>query len=285
MRKLQAKIIEEMGVQPRIDPAEEVRRRVTFLKEYLKATHTKGFVLGISGGLDSSLAGRLAQLAVEELEGEGVEASFVAVRLPYGTQHDEDDAQAALDFIQAKTEWTFNISAGVDGVEDEFEKTTGAAISDFHKGNTKARIRMLAQYALAGEHNYLVIGTDHGAESVTGFFTKFGDGGADILPLFGLAGRVGCPRTDLGKGPDGGPAGRPARPHRRGRARPDLRPDRRLPRGPRGSRRRRETHRGQVPAHAPQADRPGHHLRQLVEVTVSPRRDRQSLARLPAVHP
>ena len=62
----------------------------------------------------------------------------------------------------------------------------GNGISDFHKGNTKARTRMIAQYALAGEHNYLVIGTDHGAESVTGFFTKYGDGGADILPLFGL---------------------------------------------------------------------------------------------------
>ncbi|GAB3570152.1 ammonia-dependent NAD(+) synthetase [Arthrobacter alkaliphilus] len=186
MRTLQAEIIAEMGVQPRIDPAEEVRKRVTFLKEYLKATRTNGFVLGISGGLDSSLAGRLAQLAVEELEAEGVDANFVAVRLPYGTQHDEDDAQAALDFIQAKTEWTFNISRAVDGFEDEFEKTTGAAITDFHKGNTKARARMLAQYALAGEYNYLVIGTDHGAESVTGFFTKYGDGGADILPLFGL---------------------------------------------------------------------------------------------------
>ncbi|MBT8163531.1 MULTISPECIES: ammonia-dependent NAD(+) synthetase [Arthrobacter] len=186
MRTLQAEIIAEMGVQPRIDPAEEIRKRVAFLKDYLKATRTKGFVLGISGGLDSSLAGRLAQLAVEELEAEGVEANFVAVRLPYGAQHDEDDAQAALDFIQAKTEWTFNISRAVDGFEDEFEKTTGAGISDFHKGNTKARSRMLAQYALAGEYNYLVIGTDHGAESVTGFFTKFGDGGADILPLFGL---------------------------------------------------------------------------------------------------
>ncbi|MGP4031051.1 ammonia-dependent NAD(+) synthetase [Pseudarthrobacter sp. 1C304] len=186
MRELQAKIIEEMGVQPRIDPAGEVRKRVTFLKDYLLATHTKGFVLGISGGLDSSLAGRLAQLAVEELAADGVDANFVAVRLPYGVQHDEQDAQAALDFIQAKTEWTFNISAAVDGFEDEFEKTVGNGISDFHKGNTKARTRMIAQYALAGEHNYLVIGTDHGAESVTGFFTKFGDGGADILPLFGL---------------------------------------------------------------------------------------------------
>jgi NAD+ synthase len=186
MRELQAKIIEEMGVLPRIDPAGEVRKRVTFLKDYLKATRTNGFVLGISGGLDSSLAGRLAQLAVEELQAEGVEAKFVAVRLPHGFQHDEEDAQAALDFIGAETELTFNIAPAVEAFESEFEKTAGAAISDFHKGNTKARARMTAQYALAGEYNYLVIGTDHGAESVTGFFTKYGDGGADILPLFGL---------------------------------------------------------------------------------------------------
>ena len=277
MRELQDKIIEEMGVQPRINPAEEIRKRVDFLKDYLKATHTKGFVLGISGGIDSSLAGRLAQLAVEELEAEGVEANFVAVRLPYGIQHDEDDAQAALDFIKAKTEWTYNISQAVDGFEDEFEKTTGAPISDFHKGNTKARARMIAQYALAGEHNYLVIGTDHGAESVTGFFTKFGDGGADILPLFGLNKRqnrallaeLGAPARRLGEGSHGRPPGRQARPHRRGRARHHLRPDRRLPRRPRHPRGRRGAHRAEVPPHAPQAHRSGHHLRHLVEIATS----------------
>ena len=67
-----------------------------------------------------------------------------------------------------------------------FHKAVGTPVSDFNKGNIKARMRMIAQYTLAGEENLLVIGTDHGAESVTGFFTKFGDGGADILPLFGL---------------------------------------------------------------------------------------------------
>jgi NAD+ synthase len=186
MRELQAKIIGEMGVRPQIDPAEEVARRIGFLKDYLRATGTAGFVLGISGGLDSSLAARLAQLAVEELAAEGVEASFVAVRLPYGVQHDEHDARAALDFVEADTEWTYNIKPGVDGFEAEYRASTGTGISDFGKGNIKARLRMVAQYALAGERNFLVVGTDHGAESVTGFFTKFGDGGADVLPLFGL---------------------------------------------------------------------------------------------------
>ena len=186
MRELQALIIKEMGVKPHIDPAAEVRARVDFLKEYLLATGTKGFVLGISGGLDSTLAGRLAQLAAEELRASGASAKFVAVRLPYGEQLDEADAKAAMDFVAADVERTLNVQAGVDGLEEAFLAATGAPISDFNKGNIKARMRMIAQYALAGEENLVVIGTDHGAESVTGFFTKFGDGGADILPLFGL---------------------------------------------------------------------------------------------------
>ena len=186
MRELQGKIIAELGVQATIDPAAEITRRVQFLKDYLKATGTRGFVLGISGGLDSTLAGRLAQLAVEELAAEGIEANFIAVRLPYGVQHDEDDAQKALDFINAKTEWTFNIAPAVDGFASEFAQAATDHVTDFNKGNIKARCRMIAQYALAGQENLLVIGTDHAGESVTGFFTKFGDGGADILPLFTL---------------------------------------------------------------------------------------------------
>lgn len=186
MRELQGTIIDEMGVRPAIDPAEEVRKRVAFLKDYLKATGMKGFVLGISGGLDSTLAGKLAQMAVDELAAEGMEAGFAAVRLPHNVQHDEEDAQAALRFIAPATSLTFNIGPAVDGFSEEFEKGIGEEISDFDRGNIKARVRMTAQYAIAGHHDYLVIGTDHGAESVTGFFTKYGDGGADVLPLFGL---------------------------------------------------------------------------------------------------
>lgn len=187
MRELQQTIMDEMGVQPSIDPAAEVERRVQFLCDYLRASHTNGFVLGISGGIDSTLAGRLAQLAVDKLRAEGMaEADFVAVRLPHGVQADEADAAAAMDWVAASTEVTLDIKPATDGMEAAFEAGTGQQISDFNKGNVKARMRMVAQYAIAGERNLLVIGTDHGAESVTGFFTKFGDGGADILPLFGL---------------------------------------------------------------------------------------------------
>lgn len=64
-------------------------------------------------------------------------------------------------------------------------------LSDFQKGNVKARMRMIAQYAVGGMEGLLIIGTDHAAEAVTGFFTKYGDGGADVLPLSGLSKRQG----------------------------------------------------------------------------------------------
>lgn len=186
MRELQSRIIAEMGVRPTIDPEHEVNRRIAFLCDYLVTTHTAGFVLGISGGVDSTLAGRIAQLAVEQLRTEGVEADLVAVRLPYATQADAADAVAAMAFIADDAPLTLDIAPAVDGLQAAFETATGRDIADFNKGNVKARIRMVAQYALAGERNLVVIGTDHGAESTVGFFTKFGDGGADILPLFGL---------------------------------------------------------------------------------------------------
>jgi NAD+ synthase len=191
MRDLQARIIDELNVTPVIDPGREVERRVDFLVRYLKATGASGFVLGISGGQDSSLAGRLCQLAVERLAQSGVEAEFLAVRLPYGVQHDEDDAQLALSFIRPQRTVTFNIQRGVDGVQAEFADALGESLTDFNKGNVKARVRMVAQYAIAGQRRLLVVGTDHAAEAVTGFFTKYGDGGADVLPLTGLTKRQG----------------------------------------------------------------------------------------------
>lgn len=186
MRELQAQIIAELGVSPRIDPEREAARRVDFLADYLRATHTKGFVLGISGGVDSTLAGRLAQLAVEKLREDEVPAEFVAMRLPYRTQHDEADAQAALAFIEPDRVITYDVAPAVDGFEAAYTAATGEQLTDFTRGNTKARVRMTAQYAVGGDHSLLVIGTDHAAESITGFFTKFGDGGADLLPLAGL---------------------------------------------------------------------------------------------------
>lgn len=188
---LQKHIADSLGVQREIDPPAEVARRVQFLADYLRRTGARGFVLGISGGQDSTLAGRLAQLAVEQLREEGHEARFLAVRLPYRVQRDAADAEAAIAFIAADESVEVNIEHGVDGVERDIEDALDGDISDFNRGNIKARIRMVTQYALAGHDGRIVIGTDHAAEAVTGFYTKFGDGAADVLPLAGLTKRQG----------------------------------------------------------------------------------------------
>ncbi|MFC4140014.1 ammonia-dependent NAD(+) synthetase [Microbacterium sp. GCM10011525] len=196
---MQQQIAEALGVKPEIDPRTEIEARIGFLADYLAATGAKGFVLGISGGQDSTLAGRLAQLAVERIRADGGDASFLAVRLPYRVQHDADDAEAALAFIAADRTVEVNIQNGVDGVEKDIENALGSdtsagsvhRITDFNRGNIKARIRMVTQFALAGHDRMLVIGTDHAAEAVTGFYTKFGDGAADLLPLSGLTKRQG----------------------------------------------------------------------------------------------
>ena len=171
MRPLQAEIIKALGVKPTIDPEKEIRRSIDFLKAYLKKnTFLKTYVLGISGGQDSTRAGTLTEKAMQEMRAETGDDTyqFVAVRLPCGEQADEADAM-------------------VSAVE-----ANGAAISDFNKGNIKARMRMIAQYAIAGNMAGAVIGTDHAAEAVTGFYTKFGDGGADLTPLYRLDKRQGA---------------------------------------------------------------------------------------------
>src|ERR1700712_385134 len=120
MTPLQARIIYDLNVVPTLDPAGQVRMRIDFLKEYLKVSGSAGFVLGISGGQDSSLAGRLCQLAAEELRADGIFAEFSAVRLPYRVQADEEDAQLALEFIKPDHSVVFNIHRSVDGFEAEY---------------------------------------------------------------------------------------------------------------------------------------------------------------------
>ncbi|MBS4456362.1 ammonia-dependent NAD(+) synthetase [Tuanshanicoccus lijuaniae] len=188
MRPLQKEIIETLRVAKTIEPAVEIRKTIDFLKEYLVTNAgLKTYVLGISGGQDSTLAGKLAQLAVEELREETGEPAyqFIAIRLPYGVQNDEADALAALAFIKPDKTYTVNIKPATDALVASLEENT-LMISDYNKGNIKARQRMVVQYAIAGQMAGAVIGTDHAAESVTGFFTKFGDGAADILPLWRL---------------------------------------------------------------------------------------------------
>lgn len=183
----QGEVRRRLGVAPEIAPAGEIERRVSFIADYLSGSGARALVLGISGGQDSTLAGRLSQLAAERVRSEGGSAKFVAVRLPYGTQADEDDAQLALDVIAPDRRLTVDIKPAVDASARAAARALGVErLGDKNVGNIKARERMIAQYAIAGELGGLVVGTDHAAENVTGFFTKFGDGAADLAPLTGL---------------------------------------------------------------------------------------------------
>ncbi len=208
---LQQQIIKALGAKPQINAEEEIRRSIDFLKSYLQTyPFIKSLVLGISGGQDSTLAGKLCQMAINELRQETGNESlqFIAIRLPYGVQADEQDCQDAIAFIQPDRVLTVNIKGAVLASEQALREA-GIELSDFVRGNEKARERMKAQYSIAGMTSGVVVGTDHAAEAITGFFTKYGDGGTDINPLYRLNKRqgkqllaaLGCPEHLYKKAP------------------------------------------------------------------------------------
>ncbi|MER7968242.1 ammonia-dependent NAD(+) synthetase [Streptomyces sp. NPDC096080] len=210
---VQESIAQDLLVTRDFDARTEIERRVAFLADQLTSTGLRALVLGISGGVDSTTAGRLCQLAVERVRAAGHQAVFHAMRLPYGVQADEKDARLALEFIRADRVHTVDVRPASDAALEAV--LAGGTVfrdpghQDFVHGNIKARQRMIAQYAVAGAHDGLVVGTDHAAEAVSGFFTKFGDGAADVVPLTGLTKRrvravaeaLGAPSELVGKVP------------------------------------------------------------------------------------
>lgn len=187
MKHEQQAIIEKLHVKSNFDREVDTREIIDFMKSYLKAfPFIKSLVLGISGGQDSTLLGKLAQLAINELNEEtegGYE--FIAVALPYGKQVDKQDALDAIQFIDPSRAVEVNIKPAVDHSVEALNEA-GFDINAFIIGNEKARERMKVQYSIAAHTNGIVLGSDQAAESLTGFFTKFGDGAADITPLTGL---------------------------------------------------------------------------------------------------
>lgn len=186
----QQHIINALHVSPSFDVQAEIARRTDFLCNHLIQSKRRSYVLGISGGVDSLTAGFLAQAAVEQARKRGHDATFIAMRLPYGTQKDEHDAQNAVQAIGPDKLLTVDIKPASDAMLASV-KAAGQTFDspeqeDFILGNIKARQRMIAQYAVAGATQGLVIGTDHAAEALMGFFTKFGDGACDLTPLTGL---------------------------------------------------------------------------------------------------
>lgn len=215
---LQREIIERLGVLPEIDPAAEIRKRVDFLKEYVKKSGTTGLLIAISGGIDSAVTTGLCKMATDELSEEtGREYMTLGVFQPYGEQVDIQDSYAVAEAFQLKYKVETNIGEAVDEIALEAEhalKSIGIHrhLSRGGKGNVKARTRMVVQYALAFDLNLLVVGTDHASEAITGFFTKWGDGAVDITPLSSLNKRqvrqlasvLGVPQSILDKAPTAG---------------------------------------------------------------------------------
>ncbi len=215
---LQQEIIEKLGVKPTIDADEEIKRRVSFLKEYVKQAGTTGLLIAISGGVDSAVAAGLCKRATDELSQEsGKEYITLGVFQPYGDQEDIDHSYEVAAAFGLTHKVETNIAEAVDEIALETEYAFKALNINRHisrggKGNVKARTRMVVQYALAFDLNLLVVGTDHASEALTGFFTKWGDGAVDITPLSSLnkrqvrelARRLGVPAAVVDKAPTAG---------------------------------------------------------------------------------
>jgi NAD+ synthase len=189
---MQQEIIKRLNAKPSIDVQEEIRKRTDFLKNMVRQTGTSGLLIAISGGVDSAVAAALSKKATDELTAEhGKPYMTLGVFQPYGNQEDIEDSYAVAEAIGLSAKAETNIQDAVDEIALETEHALKALgihrhLSRGGKGNIKARTRMVVQYALANELNLLVVGTDHASEALTGFFTKWGDGAADVTPLSSL---------------------------------------------------------------------------------------------------
>ena len=166
----------------------------SFLKDYLEESRTEGYVLSLSGGVDSSLVAALTKEAVGK-------EKLMCIMIPIDS-HPSD----LKDAIQLAKAFDLNYLI-IDGSEsfhktvEEFEHN-GVALSTGSLANLKVRIRMTILYAYAQTHNYLVLGTDNWDEHYTGYFTKYGDGAADVMPIVHLLKREVVEAAKLLRVPD-----------------------------------------------------------------------------------
>ena len=146
-----------------------------FLKDYLNDSHMEKYILGISGGVDSSLCAVLAKNAV------GKERLHCVIIPIESLPEDEEDA------LKLASEYDLDYTI-IDASESfrehvkEFQRN-GLALDKSTLGNLKARMRMSILYAIAQHEKGLVIGTDNADERYVGYYTKWGDGACDILPI------------------------------------------------------------------------------------------------------
>ena len=144
-----------------------------FLQEYLESSHCKGYVLGLSGGVDSSLVAAIARKAVGK---EKLHCYAIDIE---SNKADVEDAKKVAAELDVNLE-IINLS---DTYRSYLKSLKGEEFIRLTKSNLKVRMRMVALFAYAQEHSSLVLGTDNMDERYVGYFTKYGDGAADLLPI------------------------------------------------------------------------------------------------------
>lgn len=154
---------------------------VNWLKEQVEKTNSKGLLVGISGGIDSAVVANLIKKACPD--------NSLGVVLPiHSSKSSLDDAKLLIEqcnienvLIDLSQEHKMILDKSMDTIKNigifkqEYLRMTDA--------NLRARLRMSTLYAIANNLGYMVVGTDNADETFTGYFTKYGDGGVDILPL------------------------------------------------------------------------------------------------------
>lgn len=160
---------------------EKIDLTVEWIKEQVALSHTKGMLVGLSGGIDSAVVAALIKKAFPE--------NSLGVILPCkSNSKDAEDGRAlaealeidyvTIDISDEHTTLMGKISESLVG------KNTGN--ERLYDANLRARLRMTTLYGIANAMGYLVAGTDNAAEVYTGYFTKYGDGGVDVLPIANL---------------------------------------------------------------------------------------------------
>lgn len=173
-----------------------------FLSEKLRKTGMKGFVLGVSGGIDSAVVLKLAVNAVGK-------DRVLAVVMPE-KDSPKKDMNDALELC--RSEGVSHRTVDITGAVDAFKEALGGRADKRALANVKARCRMIVLYHYAATETMLVLGTSNKSELLTGYFTKYGDGGADLEPIGDLyktevrelARILGVPEKIIGKAPSAG---------------------------------------------------------------------------------